>query len=99
MEPERPFDGPFPADRPEPRRRGRGPHGHGPHHGPHKHHDGLKIEYVCSKHETEEVEEVPAFKLRSTRRVERFTDEPMLSSALVKCGGAMKTLADTVQVG
>jgi len=39
----------------------------------------------------------PAFKLRSIRRVEAQTDEPLLSSALMKCGNT-KTLADTVQV-
>lgn len=91
-----PNDGPR-----EPRRPGRPDHRpHGPHHGPHRHHEGIKIDYVCSKHEDEPVvEEVPTFKLRSTRRVEKFMDEPLLSSALVKCGGPLKTLADTVQVG
>merc|ERR1712051_968173 len=79
-----------------------GPHDHfgpeGPHHhhghGHHHHHDEMKTEYVCSKHDQEEV--VP-FKLRSTRRVESQMDEPFLSSALMHCGKT-KTLADTVQV-
>merc|ERR1712026_558343 len=77
------------------------PRGTHEHHGHHHHHDGFKIEYMCSKNDgEEEIEEPiiePAFKLRSTHRVEDFTDEPFLSSAKLKCDGS-KMIADAVQV-
>lgn len=72
-------------------------HHHGRHHHEHTHHDGIKIEYVCSKLETEMEPVEPAFMLRSTHRVAPQADEPFLSSALMHCGRS-KILAETVQV-
>lgn len=70
-----------------------------PHRG-HHHRDGIKIDYICTKLDSEIEEPVmePAFKLRSVRRVAPEADEPFISSALMHCGKT-KTLADTVQVG